>query len=221
MAKHKLPRKSTHIDMTAMCDVAFLLLTFFMLATKFKPNEPVVVRTPTSVSDFPQPEGSILLTVSKDGKTYFDLDNTAAKKELIETINKEKNLGLNKEEMDAFILGSSIGTNLENLKTYLATKPDERIKLANQGIPTDSTANLETNELAYWIYNARLAGTNTGKNPMICIKSDATLKYPGFKDIVNTLTKSKIYTFNLLTGLESVPEGTALFEERMNGANAN
>ena len=44
MPKAKLPRKSTHIDMTAMCDVAFLLLTFFMLATKFKPEEPVVVK---------------------------------------------------------------------------------------------------------------------------------------------------------------------------------
>ncbi len=46
MPKVKMPRKSTLIDMTAMCDVAFLLLTFFMLATKFKPDEPVAVVTP-------------------------------------------------------------------------------------------------------------------------------------------------------------------------------
>jgi biopolymer transport protein ExbD len=221
MAKHKLPRKSTHIDMTAMCDVAFLLLTFFMLATKFKPNEPVIVRTPSSVSDFPQPPGSILLTVSKEGHTYFDLDNIPAKKELINLINTEKQLNLTQEEKNAFINGSSIGTPLANLKAYLATPSGERANLPNQGIPTDTTADFATNELAYWIFQARTAGNNTGENPMICIKSDASLKYPGFKNIVNTLVKSKIFTFNLLTGLENVPEGTALYDERLNGTNKN
>ncbi len=39
MGRAKIPRKSTTIDMTAMCDVAFLLLSFFILATKFKPPE--------------------------------------------------------------------------------------------------------------------------------------------------------------------------------------
>ena len=29
MPKVKIPRKSTAVDMTAMCDVAFLLLSFF------------------------------------------------------------------------------------------------------------------------------------------------------------------------------------------------
>ena len=84
MAKHKLPRKSTHIDMTAMCDVAFLLLTFFMLATKFKPDEPVVVKTPSSISDIIMPENSILLTVDPSGKVFFDYDNKKAKAILID-----------------------------------------------------------------------------------------------------------------------------------------
>ena len=35
MPKVKIPRKSTAVDMTAMCDVAFLLLTFFMLTSNF------------------------------------------------------------------------------------------------------------------------------------------------------------------------------------------
>ncbi len=37
MARAKIKRGSTSIDMTPMCDVAFLLLTFFILAAKFKP----------------------------------------------------------------------------------------------------------------------------------------------------------------------------------------
>ena len=40
MPKHKPKRSAPSIDMTAMCDVAFLLLTFFMLTAKAKPQEP-------------------------------------------------------------------------------------------------------------------------------------------------------------------------------------
>ena len=50
MPKVKIPRKSTSVDMTAMCDVAFLLLSFFILTTKFKPSEALKVTTPSSVA---------------------------------------------------------------------------------------------------------------------------------------------------------------------------
>ena len=69
MPKVKVPRKSTSVDMTAMTDVAFLLLTFFMLATKFKPDEPVVVDTPSSISEIKLPESGIMqITIDKQGR---------------------------------------------------------------------------------------------------------------------------------------------------------
>jgi len=37
----KVKRMGIAIDMTPLVDVAFLLLTFFMLTTKFKPQEEV------------------------------------------------------------------------------------------------------------------------------------------------------------------------------------
>ncbi len=60
MGRAKLPRKSTNIDMTAMCDVAFLLLSFFILATKFKPPEALTVITPSSVSTKIAPEKDVV-----------------------------------------------------------------------------------------------------------------------------------------------------------------
>ncbi|HWJ26286.1 MAG TPA: biopolymer transporter ExbD, partial [Flavisolibacter sp.] len=50
MPSVKIPRKSTSTDMTPFVDVPFLILSFFMLATKFKPPEPVKISTPHSVS---------------------------------------------------------------------------------------------------------------------------------------------------------------------------
>ena len=91
MPKVTMPRKSTNIDMTAMCDVAFLLLTFFMLATKFKPDEPVMVKTPASISEIPIPDNDIMLiTVDPGGRVFFSIDNKNMRGELIEKINEQK-----------------------------------------------------------------------------------------------------------------------------------
>ena len=120
MPHAKLPRKSTNVDMTAMCDVAFLLLTFFMLATKFKPEEPVTVITPSSISQITLPDVDIMLiTVDPKGRIFFSVDNKLKRMDLIESINSYRNLNLSKEEKTAFALGGSIGFPFNQLKTYL------------------------------------------------------------------------------------------------------
>src|SRR6187200_2395830 len=60
MGKVKVQRSSTSIDMTPMVDLAFLLVTFFMLTTKFAPEEPLAVDMPTSVSEIKLPDTDIL-----------------------------------------------------------------------------------------------------------------------------------------------------------------
>src|ERR1700743_3996889 len=82
MPRAKIPRKSTSIDMTAMCDVAFLLLSFFILATKFKPAEALSVVTPSSVSSKVAPDTNvILITLDHEGKVYFGVsDKNTSKK---------------------------------------------------------------------------------------------------------------------------------------------
>ena len=74
MPKVKSKRKSTWVDMTAMCDVAFLLLTFFMLTSNFTAKEPIQVNTPSSVSEIKIPEVNVMkIVVDNEGKVFFDL----------------------------------------------------------------------------------------------------------------------------------------------------
>jgi len=211
MPHAKLPRKSTNIDMTAMCDVAFLLLTFFMLATKFKPDEPVVVRTPSSISEIPIPDADIMLiTVDPKGRVFFSIDNKLKRKELIENIDEYKKLGLTEQEKTSFAIGSSIGVPFNQLKSYLAADPAQQKQYteAAAGIPTDTTVDSENNELAAWIRSAR----NTNPKLRICIKADAETSYPSVKKVIKTLEGWKIFKFNLITGLKAIPTGSAAWD---------
>ena len=216
MPKLKVPRKSTHIDMTAMCDVAFLLLTFFMLATKFKPDEPVVVKTPSSISEIPIPDVDILLlTIDPKGRVFFSIDNQKRRKELIESVNDQKKLGLTADEEEKFKRGASIGVPFNQLKSYLASPVDEqkRIDAIAPGIPTDTAVTTDANELGTWINAAR----ETNPKLRICIKADGDASYPSVKKVIRTLEGWKIFKFNLITGLKAVPQGTAAYAMQLSG----
>ncbi len=213
MPKAKLPRKSTHIDMTAMCDVAFLLLTFFMLATKFKPDEPVVVKTPSSISEIILPDVDVmLLTVDAKGRIFFSIDNKLKRKDLINDINSERNLNLTEAEKNTFAIGSSIGIPFNQLKAYLAASPDQQkqMDVAAPGVSVDTSVQSPNNELAEWIKSARMS------NPRlrICIKADGEASYPNVQKIIKTLEGWKIFKFNLITNLKAVPPGTAAYDEK-------
>jgi biopolymer transport protein ExbD len=76
MSKHKKGRVGIRMDMTPLVDVAFLLLTFFMLTTQFKPPEEVSVVLPSSHSAFKLPEADVMMiTVNKDGEIYLGVDS--------------------------------------------------------------------------------------------------------------------------------------------------
>src|SRR5687768_4723716 len=152
MPKIKVPRKSTNIDMTAMCDVAFLLLSFFILATSFKPEEALQVTTPKSVSTKAlKGENIVLITMDKEGKVYFSVDdkNKEQKEAIIEEINTQKSLNLTEKEKENFTrVGSFVGVPFSQLKSYLQTDPENIKNVKQPGIPVTDTLN---NELTVWM----------------------------------------------------------------------
>ena len=123
----KVPRKSTPVDMTAMCDVAFLLLSFFILTTKFRPDEPVQVATPSSTSVAnPKERGLITITVSPDNRIFFDIDNQNVRKELARKMAENYGIQFSEDQLNAFALGSSIGVPMSEIQGFLELTPEDR-----------------------------------------------------------------------------------------------
>lgn len=198
MPKVKVKRKPPHIDMTAMTDVAFLLLTFFMLTTKFKPDEPFVVDPPSSVSDYKLPESNVIqISVDATGKVFFSTGQ-GDRRTTLEKMAKQYNLTFTEQELRSFFLLETFGVPVSQLKQYLALKPNERAKVNQPGIPTDST----DNQLRDWILFAR----QSNPQAIIAIKGDGDAEYPVMKNIIATLQERKVNRFNFITNLENAPQ---------------
>jgi biopolymer transport protein ExbD len=207
MARVKMPRSSVEIDMTPMVDMAFLLVTFFILTTQFRPDEPVQVTTPSSTSVInPQEKGKITITIAPDGRIFFDLDNQNARRELMRKMGETYGVTFSQDEINAYALESSIGMPMSSIKGYLALSPEDRKLVQQTGIPVDSTKNL-SNELGIWITNARRASVEAvGINPQVLIKGDSKSNYPSVKFVFKTLQDQlKPTRFGLITSEEAEP----------------
>ncbi len=212
MPKVKVPRKSTNVDMTAMCDVAFLLLSFFILTTKFKPTEALQVTTPKSVSTKAvDAKNVVLVTLDKEGKVYFSVsdENKGEKEQVIDLVDQLKSLGLSAQEKAAFAkVGTYIGVPFSQLKSYLQLNPEQMKAFKAPGIPVTDTLN---NEMQIWIRAAATAFQ--GKKMNLLVKGDNDAKYPSFKGVIDALKKNEIFKFSMITDPEGVPPGTDLYKK--------
>jgi biopolymer transport protein ExbD len=204
--------------MTPFVDVGFLILFFFIMATKFKPPEPLTITTPHSVSASKLKEqDAILVQFDSSGHVYFTLnakksqDVTDLRQNLIQNVNTTRNLGLTPTEMKNFVKDGTVGSPFAQLKQYLSMSDDQRKKAKQSGIPVDTT----NNELQFWIANA--VNTFSGHTVNFMIKGDNGAKYPTFKGVMDALRKNDQYKYQLITDPKGVPVGTDLYAIRSTG----
>lgn len=200
MPKLIVKRKSTFIDMTAMSDVTVLLLTFFMLTSTFIQKEPVVVATPSSVSEINIPETNILsILVDPDGKVFMSLDKQEDKANVLKLLGKDFGINFTDKEVYDFSLQPSFGVPIQNMQEFLSMPSGEQDRLMKDyGIPADST----DNQFKLWVQHAR----EVNRDLIIAIKADQDTPYPKIKNIMNTLQDLRENRYNLITSLKKMPD---------------
>jgi biopolymer transport protein ExbD len=196
--------------MTAMCDVAFLLLSFFILTTKFKPAEAIAVTTPNSVAaKVADTKDIVLITIDKDGKVFLSMDDESKKEVIANTLNSTKNLGLN---VQAFKKAGFYGAPFSGLAAFLAIPEEARKGAALPGIPAKDSTN---NEIREWM--GLVLTAYAGQKANIQLKGDNAAKYPAFKTVIDAFKKNDILKFQMITNPESVPVGSELWKSAMKG----
>jgi biopolymer transport protein ExbD len=198
MAKIKMSKKSTSTDMTAMCDVAFLLLTFFILTATAKVPEVLPVDTPSSTVQTKLPEKDLATLTVGGGKVFFDVKGKEIRVRALELMSQKYGVEFSDEDKDKFSKMESFGVPIGSLKQILDMKPADRSKAGQPGIPKDSL----DNQLADWIQNARIANNEIAEKELqIAIKGDAKEEYPAIRKVMDILQAQKINSFSLVTGL--------------------
>ena len=210
MARAKIKRGSTSVDMTPMCDVAFLLLTFFILAAQFKAPEAIEVNPPNSVSNKVAPQKKFLLvTIGKDNKVFLSMD-PSIQSDVLDELGKERNINFSAEVKKKFAAVPFIGVPISQLPQYVELNPDQLKGNLLPGIPVVDSAN---NELKAWISAA--VNSQMGEQLNFLIKGDDASKYPTFKSVIDAFTANDQYKYNLVTNAEQVPEGSELYKKNL------
>lgn len=218
MPSVKMPKKSTDTDMTPFVDIAFLILSFFIMATKFKPEEPVKVETPNSVSsEMLKESNAMLITIDKESKVYLNISDQTDKSksklaEIVKNVAAARNIQLTPAEIESFKNAPIIGVPFNSLKGFLDLPAEQQSTYKQPGIPVLDTLN---NELIWWVDATKQAFA--GDKLLYLLKGDNESKYPTFEAVINAFRRNEVFKYNLITAQEGAPEGSELSRVRAKG----
>ncbi len=202
MPKIKMPKSSPSIDMTPMVDLGFLLVTFFMLTTQFRPEEVATASTPNSISELLLPDKNMMvLTVDKQNRVFYSFDGQKERRDVLMEMSNEYDVEFTEEQVKKFENISAIGVDIGSLPKWLDADGTERKALVEQGngIPMDSVHN----ELKDWLYFSRMHERNFKTPYRVAIKGDREASYKTIKRLIKVLEEVKVFKFNLVTEMKT------------------
>ena len=197
MARVKPKRHNIRVDMTAMTDVSFLLLTFFILTAQFAKPDIETVTTPSSISEKLLPDASLMTVLSTtDGKFYFTpVENGTERIALLDKMGAKYGMKFTDAEKVAFTKVQSVGVPMNQLKGYLNLSDEDRKAFKSQtGIPLDST----NTQLIDWVEQSLAVNPDY----KLAIKGDVQTKYPKVKALFEGLRDIDFLKFWLITSQE-------------------
>ena len=206
MPRVKVARKSTAIDMTAMCDVAFLLLTFFILTAKPKVEDPSKAEVPASSKEVTIPDDNVLtISIGKGNKIFLGFSGNDVRQETLKIMADKYGVPpFTPTELNKFANTEIFGVPMKQMKQFLNTPSDQMKNFSQDGIPADTTIN---NELSNWIITARKANKGFhSKDYDIAIKGDRLEEYPAVNTVISVLGHQQKFKFDLITTLRAAPK---------------
>lgn len=203
MPRVKLVKKRQIIDMTAMVDVAFLLLTFLILTAQPKEAELLPVDVPSSIVSTGMPDNALVITIGDNGKATLRIKDKSIRKKTLEKMASKYGILFKEKEKVAFEGIDVLGSPLNQINYLLSLSPAQMEKVKHAGIPTDSIGKMPS-ELFNWIIEARHTAKEIHfKELPVAIKADGKENYTHVKKIIDILQSQKINRFSLVTNLKT------------------
>lgn len=198
MARVKPKRHNIRVDMTAMTDVSFLLLTFFILTAQFNVPDVETVTTPSSISEKLLPDASLMTVLATtDGKFYFTpVENGTERMQLLDKMGAKYGMSFTNQEKVNFANIQSVGVPMNQLKGYLNLSDEERKAYKSpNGIPLDST----NKQVIDWVQQSLAVNPDY----KLAIKGDVQTEYPKVKSLFEGLRDIDFLKFWLITSQET------------------
>jgi len=226
MASVSKPKGAPSIDMTPMVDLAFLLVTFFMLSANFRTDEIVPVDVPASIAENIIPNNMLVrVTVDKNGRVFYGIaGKEETKRNMLMRMADKYQVRFTEDQVMEFVKASDIGCSMAQLPNYLSMDDAQRDKFikTSMGIPTDST----NNQLKDWILSGRSELLATGEaeymvarerdidvkvadfKPKFVLKADGNAEYIFVKKVIDTFRELKENNLSFITSLKADPRKT-------------